>query len=101
MTAIDCVDVAHPIDRNPRDKLKNRPKAPPLKIVKGGPPQIQNKRPGHPPPHIQIKGRPSALRVDVKPWAPNSNEAVLFKETFSNRVVRKIRQVGEADAVED
>jgi hypothetical protein len=43
----------------------------------------------------------SALRVDVKPRAPDSNETVLFKEEFSYRVVWKIRPVGEADAVED
>jgi hypothetical protein len=43
----------------------------------------------------------SALRVDVKPRAPDSNEPVLFKEAFSYRVVWKIRPVGEADAVED
>ena len=42
-----------------------------------------------------------ALRVDVKPRAPDSNEPVLFKKAFSYRVVWKIRPVGEADAVED
>jgi hypothetical protein len=48
-----------------------------------------------------IGRRPSALRVDVKPRAPDSNETVLFKESFSYRVIRKIRPVGEAEAVED
>jgi hypothetical protein len=43
----------------------------------------------------------STLRVDVKPRAPDPNEPVLFKEAFSDRIVWKIRPVGETNAVED
>jgi hypothetical protein len=43
----------------------------------------------------------SALRVNVKPRAPDSHETVLFKEAFSYRVVRKVLPVGKADAGED
>ena len=46
-------------------------------------------------------GESSALRVDVKPRSPDSDETVLFKEAFSYGVVWKIRPVGEPDAAED
>lgn len=43
----------------------------------------------------------SALRVDVKPWAPDSNKAVFFEEAFSNGVFWKVCAVREADGLED